>query len=365
MRRVDVALGERSYPIFIGDRLLANSGELLARFGRDGRISVVTDERVWECAGAALKEGLEAVGIEPHPILMPCGEEAKTWSGLSGLVDRLLEFGVERSDHIVALGGGAIGDVTGFAASIVKRGCFYLQIPTTLLAQVDSSVGGKTAINSAAGKNLVGAFHQPAAVLIDPSTLDTLPERELRAGYAEVAKYGLIGDAGFFAWCEEHGEAVIAGDSGARLHAIETSVRAKASIVGEDEREMSGRRALLNLGHTFGHAIEAATGLSGSVLHGEAVALGMALAFRFSAERGLCPPEDARRISDHLRRMRLPTSLGEVGLSDGGGLVPHMLHDKKRTQGSLPFILAHGIGKAFVDSSVELPEVEAFLRRQD
>ena len=362
MKRVDVALGERSYPIFIGHRLLADSGDLLARFGRDGRIAVVTDERVWNCAGAALTNGLETAGIKPHPILMPGGEEAKTWSGLSGLVDRLLDFGVERSDHIVALGGGAIGDVTGFAASIVKRGCAYLQIPTTLLAQVDSSVGGKTAINSAAGKNLVGAFHQPAAVLIDPSTLDTLAERELRAGYAEVAKYGLIGDASFFAWCEDHGEAVIAGDVAARLHAIETSVRAKAMIVAEDERETSGRRALLNLGHTFGHAIEAATGLSGSVLHGEAVALGMALAFRFSAGRGLCPPKDALRVSDHLRQMRLPTSFGEVGLIDGGGLVPHMRHDKKRARGSLPFILAHGIGGAFVDGSVELDDVEAFLR---
>ncbi len=359
-----MALGERSYPIFVGDRLLAASGELLERFGRDGRIAVVTDERVWGCAGAALTEGLATAGIEPHPILMPSGEEAKTWSGLSGLVDRLLEFGIERNDHIVALGGGAIGDVTGFAAAIVKRGCAYLQIPTTLLAQVDSSVGGKTAINSAAGKNLVGAFHQPAAVLIDPSTLDTLAERELRAGYAEVAKYGLLGDADFFAWCEEHGESVIAGDVAARLHAIETSVRTKARIVGEDERETSGRRALLNLGHTFGHAIESATGLSGSVLHGEAVALGMALAFRFSSERGLCPPEDAHRVSDHLRQMQLPTSLGDVGLTDGGPLVQHMLQDKKRTKGTLPFILAHGIGKAFVDSSVELNEVEAFLRRQ-
>jgi 3-dehydroquinate synthase len=326
---------------------------------------VVTDQQVWECAGAALTSGLEGAGIEPHLILMPSGEEGKSWSGLSRLIDRLLEFGVERSDHIVALGGGAIGDVTGFAAAIVKRGCAYLQIPTTLLSQVDSSVGGKTAINSAAGKNLIGAFHQPAAVLIDPSTLDTLTERELRAGYAEVAKYGLIADPGFFAWCEDHGEAVIAGDVAARLHAIETSVRAKAEIVAEDERETTGRRALLNLGHTFGHAIEAATGLSGRVLHGEAVALGMVLAFRFSAERGLCPPADARRVSDHLSQMQLPTSLAGVGLTDGGHLVPHMLHDKKRTGGTLPFILARGIGKAFVDSSVALAEVDAFLRRQN
>jgi 3-dehydroquinate synthase len=365
LKQVDVALGERSYPIFIGDGLLTGSGEILAGFGRDGRIAVVTDEQVWSHAGPALLRGLETAGLQPQPILMPAGEEAKTWSGLASLVDRLLELELERSDHVIALGGGAIGDVTGFAASILKRGCNYVQIPTTLLAQVDSSVGGKTAINTAAGKNLVGAFHQPAAVLIDPTTLDTLPERELRAGYAEVVKYGLIGDADFFAWCEEHGEAVIAGDSSARLHAIETSVRAKAAIVGEDERETSGRRALLNLGHTFGHAVEADTGLSGRVLHGEAVALGMALAFRFSAERGLCSSEHAGQVSDHLNRMRLPTSLARVGVADGSRLVPHMLQDKKRTHGSLSFILARGIGQALVDGSVQLPEVEEFLRRQD
>ena len=365
LKQVEVGLGERSYPIFIGDGLLAHSGALLAGFGRNGRIAVVTDEQVWAHAGPALTMGLDEAGLQPHPMLMPAGEEAKTWSGLSGLVERLLELGIERSDHILALGGGAIGDVTGFAASILKRGCHYVQIPTTLLAQVDSSVGGKTAINSAAGKNLVGAFHQPAAVLIDPSTLDTLPERELRAGYAEVVKYGLIGDPGFFAWCEGNGEKVIGGDSAARLHAIETSVRAKAAIVGEDERETSGRRALLNLGHTFGHAVEAETGLSGRVLHGEAVALGMTLAFRFSAEKGFCAPEEARRVADHLRRAGLPTSLAEVGVTDGRRLVPHMLQDKKRSRGSLPFILARGIGRAFVDSSVELGEVEAFLQRQD
>jgi 3-dehydroquinate synthase len=254
-----------------------------------------------------------------------------------------------------------IGDLAGFAAAIAKRGCAYVQVPTTLLAQVDSSVGGKTAINVPAGKNMVGAFHQPSAVLIDPGTLDTLPERQLRAGYAEVVKYGLIGDAAFFAWCEAQGEALIAGDVAARLHAIETGVRAKAQIVAEDELETSGRRALLNLGHTFGHALEAETGFSDRLLHGEAVALGMALAFRFSARRGLCPAEDAERVAAHLGRVKLPTSLAEIGIGGGAKLVAHMLHDKKMADGRLPFILTRGIGDAFVDKKVELGEVEAFL----
>ena len=357
-------LGARSYPIFIGEGLLAESGEILSRYGRNGRIAVVSDAQVWDQAGPLLARGLHDARLQPDLILLPAGEEAKTWSQLSRLVEQLLALGLERSDHVVAFGGGAIGDVTGFAASVLKRGCRYVQIPTTLLAQVDSSVGGKTAINSAAGKNLIGAFHQPTAVLVDPATLCTLPERELRAGYAEVAKYGLIADPAFFAWCEDHGAALIAGDVAARLHAIETSVRAKAAIVTEDERETSGRRALLNLGHTFGHAIEAETGFSGRVLHGEAVALGMTLAFRFSAERGLCPAEDAQRISVHLAGMGLPTALKDVGIVDSRPLVAHMLQDKKMLGGALPFILARRIGQAFVDSTVALADVQAFLGRQ-
>jgi 3-dehydroquinate synthase len=357
MRRIEVRLGERSYPIHLADGLLANAGPLLEPFARGNRLIVVSDAAVWGLYGPALGNS----GIELVPIILPEGEGAKSWDVLTGLAQRLLELGVERSDHIVALGGGAIGDVTGFAAAIVKRGCFYIQIPTTLLAQVDSSVGGKTAINAAAGKNMVGAFHQPSAVLIDPATLDTLSEREVRAGYAEVVKYGLLGDSDFFAWCEANAGALLAGDPDARLHAIETSVRAKAEIVGQDERETSGRRALLNLGHTFGHAIEAETGIGGKLLHGEAVALGMALAFRFSAAQGLCSGADAERVEAHLRETGLPVRLSEVGITDGAGLVPHMLQDKKREQGKLPFILVRGIGEAFLDRTVKLEDIRGFL----
>jgi 3-dehydroquinate synthase len=292
-------------------------------------------------------------------VIVPPGEATKSWRHLETLVERLLALGVERGDHIVAFGGGMVGDLAGFAASILKRGCPYVQVPTTLLAQVDSSVGGKTAINAAGGKNMVGAFYQPAAVLIDPETLATLPPRELRAGYAEVVKYGLIDDPGFFAWCETNGGALLAGDAGARLDAIHHCVRAKARIVGEDERETSGRRALLNLGHTFGHAIEAESGYA--VLHGEAVAIGMALAFRFSAARGLCPPEDAERVEAHLAAAGLPTRL-DVGTPES--LVAHMASDKKASGGEMAFILAAGIGGAFVDKSVEPADVVRFLERE-
>jgi 3-dehydroquinate synthase len=360
MRRIDVALGERSYPILIEAGLLGRAGEVLGPFVRGGRIVVVTDENVWAAQGAKLDASAEIV-----PIVLPAGEATKSWDQLADLLDKLLELSVERSDHIVAFGGGVIGDLVGFAAAILKRGCGFVQIPTTLLAQVDSSVGGKTAINVPTGKNLVGAFHQPSLVLIDPDCLDTLPPREARAGYAEVVKYGLIGDPGFFDWCESNGVALLAGDAAARTHAIAISVAAKAAIVGEDERETSGRRALLNLGHTFGHALEAETGFSDRLLHGEAVAAGMALAFRFSAERGLCPPDDAERATNALAEAGLPTTLEEAGVSaDGARLTAHMLHDKKASGGTLPFILARGIGQAFVDKTVDLADVAAFLDRQ-
>ena len=356
MKRINVSLGERSYPIKIEHGLLDRAGEALAPFARGGRLVVVADETVWAAQGPRLR----ASGLPIEAITVPPGERSKSWRELERLVDRLLELEVERSDHLVAFGGGMIGDLTGFAASILKRGCHYVQVPTTLLAQVDSSVGGKTAINAGHGKNMVGAFHQPAAVLIDPSTLDTLDPRQLRAGYAEVVKYGLIGDPAFFAWCEEHGAALLAGNVEARVHAIETSVKAKAAIVGEDERELSGRRALLNLGHTFGHAFEAEAGFSDRLLHGEAVALGMALAFRFSAERGLCPAADAERVAAHLLSVGLPVK-PEIGTP--AALVGHMGQDKKKSGGRVPFILARGIGDAFVDQSVELADVEAFLSR--
>ncbi|HEX6375345.1 MAG TPA: 3-dehydroquinate synthase [Allosphingosinicella sp.] len=334
MRRVEVALGERRYTILIASGLLDRAGGPLAPFARDGRMVAVSDENVWAVQGPRLVES----GLDIVPLVVPPGERSKSWAQLEALTERLLDLGIERGDTILAFGGGMVGDLAGFAASILKRGCAYVQLPTTLLAQVDSSVGGKTAINAAAGKNLIGAFHQPAAVLIDPTTLDTLPERELRAGYAEVVKYGLIGDAGFFAWCEANGPELLAGDADAQLHAIETCVRAKAAIVVEDERETTGRRALLNFGHTFGHAIEAETG----ILHGEAVAIGMAMAFRLSVERGFCPAADAERAIAHLESVGLPSATDVAG----DRLAARMRHDKKG--GAL--VLTRGIGRAFLGS---------------
>ncbi|MDB5698575.1 MAG: 3-dehydroquinate synthase, partial [Alphaproteobacteria bacterium] len=323
--KVEVSLGTRSYSILVETGLLGHAGEALADYARDKRLIVISDDNVWAAQGARLAASFAEAGIEAVPIVLPPGEGSKSWSSLSALIDRLLALGIERNDHLVAFGGGVIGDLAGFAAAIVNRGCNFVQIPTTLLAQVDSSVGGKTAINVSAGKNLVGAFHQPSAVLIDPDCLDTLPPREQRAGYAEVVKYGLINDPDFFTWCEANGPALLGGHAGARQHAIVTSVSAKAAIVGEDERETSGRRALLNLGHTFGHALEAETGFSDRLLHGEAVAAGMALAFDFSVERGLCATEEAARVRAHLHAVGLPAGADAPGIEAGGKrLVEHM-----------------------------------------
>jgi len=364
MTIVPVALGARSYDIVVEDGALDRAGELLSGSLRRGRAVIVTDRNV----AAAQLPRLEAAlaGIERHVIVLEPGEATKSWAQLETLTDRLIELEVERGDDIIALGGGVIGDLVGFAAAILKRGCEFVQIPTTLLAQVDSSVGGKTAINSRAGKNLVGAFHQPSMVLIDPTVLDTLPRRELAAGYAEVVKYGLISNTIFFDWCEDNANALFRGNAEARAVAIETSVLTKAEIVAADERETTGRRALLNLGHTFGHALEAETGFSDALLHGEAVAAGMALAFRFSAALGLCPARDAERVSEHLRAVGLPAGLKAAGISASGEtLVAHMLHDKKMTGGTLPFILARGIGQAYVDSSVALADVVVFLEGEE
>lgn len=353
MTIVPVELAERRYDVRIEAGALGRARDLLAPYvGR--RLIVVTDAHVAETQLAKLGP-VEA-------IVLPVGEATKSWAQLEALCDRLLALEIERGEHIVALGGGVIGDLTGFAAAILKRGVGFVQIPTTLLAQVDSSVGGKTAINTRAGKNLIGAFHQPSFVLIDPDVLDTLPARELRAGYAEVVKYGLIGDPDFFGWCEANGSALLAGDGQARAHAIAVSVAAKARIVAEDERETADRRALLNLGHTFGHALEAETGFGPRLLHGEAVAAGMALAFRFSAARGLCATDDAARVAAHLRAAGLPASLADAGVdADGATLAAHMAHDKKKAGGRVPFILARGIGRAYVDKSIDLAEVAAFL----
>jgi 3-dehydroquinate synthase len=360
METINVALGERSYDILIDHGLLDRNAEHLAPLSRDGRLLVVSDETVWSALGARLRAGLG--GIEAVPILVPAGEESKSWAGLQTVVDALLGHGVERKDHIVAFGGGVIGDLAGFAAAIVNRGCNFVQIPTSLLAQVDSSVGGKTAINVTAGKNLVGAFHQPSLVLIDPSLLDTLDPRQVRAGYAEIVKYGLIEDAALFDWLEAEGTKVLSGDPAARTRAIAAAVAGKARIVEADERETSGRRALLNLGHTFGHALEAETGYSDRLLHGEAVALGCVLAFDFSAARGLCSAADANRVRAHFKAAGLPTKLAELGLRGSGDkLAAHMTHDKKREGGRTAFILVRGIGGAFVDKQVELADVAVFL----
>ena len=364
MTTVKVALGERSYDIRIEAGLLARAGELLAPLARGRNMAIVTDENVRPHL-ATLQRALAEADVASEAIVLPPGEGTKSWAQLESLTDRLLDLGIEPGDHVIALGGGVIGDLVGFAASILKRGCGFVQIPTTLLAQVDSSVGGKTAINSRAGKNLIGAFHQPTLVLIDPDVLDTLPPREQRAGYAEVVKYGLIDDFAFFEWCEANGAALLAGDPEARAHAIAHSVAAKARIVAEDERETTGKRALLNLGHTFGHALEAETGFSDKLLHGEGVAAGMALAFAFSAAQGLCPGQDAERVAAHLRAMGLPDGLAAANISASGErLVEHMLHDKKMDAGTLPFLLARGIGQTYLDKSVKLNDVAAFLDAQ-
>lgn len=353
MSRVEVALGARSYTISIEAGLLDRTETWLAPFARHGRLVVVADEQAWAVQGHRL------TGFDIALTPVPAGEASKSWGELARVVEALLALGVERGDTIISFGGGMVGDLTGFAAAILKRGCGCVHIPTTLLAQVDAAVGGKTAINAAAGKNLVGAFHQPRAVLIDPTTLGTLAPRQLRSGYAEVVKYGLISDPAFFDWCEASGAALLAGDEAARAYAIETCVRAKARVVAADERETKGERALLNFGHTFGHALEAEAGFSDALLHGEAVALGMVLAFRFSTERGLCPVEDADRVEAHLRSVGLAGPLPFAAEA----LMARMENDKKSSGGRLNFILTRGVGKAFVESDVAPGEVEDFLRR--
>ncbi len=364
MRVVPVSLGERSYEVRIAAGLLARAGEQIAPLVGARPVAIVADANIADHL-ATVQASLAAAGVRSEAVVVPAGEASKSWAMLERVCDRLLDLGVERSDVAVALGGGVIGDLAGFAAAILKRGIRFVQIPTTLLAQVDSSVGGKTGINARAGKNLVGAFHQPALVLIDPEVLATLPARELRAGYAEVVKYGLIDDESFFAWCEANGAALLAGDVNLRETAIAHSVAAKARIVGEDEHETKGRRALLNLGHTFGHALEAEAGYDGALLHGEAVAVGCALAFAFSAERSLCPAEDAARVAAHFREVGLPDGLAATGVSASGArLVEHMRHDKKASGGRLPFLLARGIGRTYLDTAVDLADVTSFLDRQ-
>ncbi len=361
MIEVPVQLNERSYRISIGAGILASAGERLAALTASRRVAVVTDETVARHQLPRLLAGLS--GFEVVPLVVPPGEGSKSFAELERLVDSLLALEVKRTDVVLALGGGVIGDLTGFASAIVKRGMQFVQVPTTLLAMVDSSVGGKTGINTAAGKNLVGAFHQPLAVWADLDCLQTLSAREMRAGYAEIVKYGLIDDAAFYAWCEANAARLLAGDEGVIAHAVAQSCRAKAAIVAADERETGDIRALLNLGHTFGHALEAETGFSGRLLHGEAVGIGMAQALRFSVARGLCEADQAERFTAHLQALGMMAWPAEAGIDADAAprIVAHMAHDKKRTDAGLPFILARAIGDAFVDKAVPLDAVRAFL----
>jgi 3-dehydroquinate synthase len=364
-RTVPVSLGNRSYDVLIGSDLINEAGRLIAtRLGK-AKCVIVTDENVARHHLSSLEASLRAEGRLAGTIVLEPGEATKSFRELAPLCERLLETGLERNDLVVALGGGVIGDLAGFAAGILRRGVRLVQVPTSLLAQVDSSVGGKTGINTPQGKNLIGVFHQPSMVIADTDVLTTLPPREMRAGYAEVAKYGLLGDAAFFAWLEENWQAVFAHEADAIAQAIETSVKAKAAIVARDELEM-GDRALLNLGHTFGHALEAWTGYSDRLLHGEGVSIGMCLAFRFSEERNLCAKGTAARVAAHLKAVGLPVTMSAIpgGKAEADELVRLMHQDKKVRNGRLTFILARGIGEAFVARDVEADEVKGFLERE-
>ncbi|MGE0055010.1 MAG: 3-dehydroquinate synthase [Hyphomicrobium sp.] len=364
-RKVGVELGERAYDVLIGPGLLAQAGNLIA--GRLGKVKcgIVTDENVAHHHLAALERSLASAGLAAQSVVLKPGEATKSFRELAPLCERLLEMGLERGDIVVPFGGGVIGDLAGFAAGILRRGIRFVQIPTSLLAQVDSSVGGKTGINTPQGKNLVGVFHQPSLVIADTDVLTTLPVREMRAGYAEVAKYGLLGDATFFGWLEQNWRGVFANGGPPLAHAVETSVKAKAAIVARDETE-TGDRALLNLGHTFGHALEAWTGYSDRLLHGEGVAIGMAQAFRFSEEQGLCPKGSAERVARHLKAVGLPTKISDIpgGNADAGELLRLMGQDKKVRQGQLTFILVRGIGEAFIAHDVPPQSVRDFLERE-
>jgi len=360
---IRVELGARSYDIIVGEGLLADLGTRLRPLLTQPRVAVVTDANVAPLYLKDVETSLQRAGIDPFSVVLPAGEQTKDFAHLQTLTDRLLEARVERGTTLVALGGGVVGDITGFAAGIVLRGLDYVQVPTTLLAQVDSSVGGKTGINTRRGKNLVGLFHQPRLVLADVQTLDTLAPRQLLAGYAEVVKYGLIDDADFFAWLETRGAAVCAGDRTAQVRAVCASCAAKAAIVADDERE-AGRRALLNLGHTFGHALEAETGYDGTLLHGEAVAAGMVLAFDLSVRLGFCPTEDAVRVRRHLETAGLPCGFAALPAIrwSADALISHMTRDKKVRDGRTTFVLARGIGEAFVSRDVDIDAVHQLLR---
>ncbi|RRI04922.1 3-dehydroquinate synthase [Mesorhizobium tamadayense] len=361
--KVEVGLGDRAYDILIGPGLLSGAGTEIARRLPGTRAAIVTDENVAATHLKTLKAGLEKGGIQTAVITLPAGEKTKSFAHLEEVVDGVLAAKLERRDVVVALGGGVIGDLAGFAAGILRRGMNFVQVPTSLLAQVDSSVGGKTGINSARGKNLVGVFNQPKLVLADTGVLDTLPIREFRAGYAELAKYGLIDRPAFFAWLEENWQKVFAGGQ-ERTEAIAEACRAKADVVARDEFE-TGDRALLNLGHTFGHALEAATNYDGArLVHGEGVAIGMALAHRFSARLNLASPDDAERVEAHLRAVGLPWRMADISgeLPDAEALLGFITQDKKVSRGALTFILTRGVGQAFIAKDVPPSEVLSFLK---
>src|SRR4249919_572182 len=358
---VKVALEARGYDILIGRGLLADLGQRIKALRSGVRTAIVTDETVGKIHLAAAEAALKQCGIDSTHIIVPAGENSKNYVTFEKVCEAMIAARLERNDLVLALGGGVVGDLAGFAASCVRRGLDFVQVPTTLLAQVDSSVGGKTGINSRHGKNLIGAFHQPVLVVADSALLDTLPKREFRAGYAEVAKYGLLGDAAFFAWLEKNWQDVFAGGP-AREHAIAVCCRGKAGIVARDERE-NGERALLNLGHTFGHALEAGCGFSDRLLHGEAVARGIVLAFEFSARKGLIAVSDVSRVITHLAAAGLPTQIKDVagGVPAVDTLMDLIAQDKKVKRGTLTFILVRGIGQAFIEKNVDAGRVHAFL----
>jgi 3-dehydroquinate synthase len=363
---IEVRLPGRNYPIVIGEGLIASAGRRIASALPGARCAVASDRNVSALYLAPLKASLEQHGLFLGEAVVEPGEASKSFPVLQTLCEQLLEIGVERSDCVIALGGGVVGDLAGFAASILRRGVRVVQMPTSLLAQVDSSVGGKTGIDTPQGKNLVGTFHQPSLVLADISLLSTLGPREFRAGYAEVVKYGLIGDAPFFAWLEENWSGVFSAEGSGRRHAVETSVRAKASIVEADEREESGSRALLNLGHTFGHALEAFAGYSDRLLHGEAITIGMRLAFSFSVDLGICQQGDADRVERHFAAVGLPTTISAIpgAKPSPEDLLRLMAQDKKVKAGKLALVLARGIGQAFVERNVPMDHLETFLQRE-
>jgi 3-dehydroquinate synthase len=358
---ITVGLGARSYPIHVGADLLGNAGALLKPLAR-GTVPVVTDANVAKRHLDPFIASLNAANIKTLPIVLPPGEGTKSFAGLEKLTGELLKAGVDRSGLVVALGGGVIGDLVGFASGVLKRGVAFVQIPTTLLAQVDSSVGGKTAINVPEGKNLIGMFHQPRIVIADIAVLSTLPKRQLLAGYAEVVKYGVLGDAAFFDWLEANGAKALAGDAAALTYIVAHSCQMKADIVARDERE-TGERALLNLGHTFGHALEAATGFSDRLLHGEGVAVGTVLALELSAKLGLSPAADTQRFARHLKAAGLPAAISDIPgpRADVETLIAAMMHDKKVQDGKLTFVLTKGIGHAFTARDVSLDAVRDVL----